>query len=148
MQGNIYFNYELQYVVEEMLNCVKEAQQYEREIYYKLISKCSTFFGSCMVCMYLCGFTFILGPAFLPGSSPLETEYPFRVNYTPMYVIIYVQESFITLRCSAHACLNIFGALLFCFTAARFECLAVEMKQITNVSMLIVCIKKQLHLRR
>ncbi|XP_043511257.1 uncharacterized protein LOC122529317 [Frieseomelitta varia] len=116
-----------------MLHCVKEAQQYEKEIYYKFIAKCSTLFGSSMVCMYLCLSSFVLGPAFLPVSFPFETEYPFRVNYTPMYVIIYMHEAFVAYRCSAHGCLNIFGALLLWFTAARLECLAIEMKQTTNV---------------
>ena len=131
-----------------MLHCVKEAQPYEREIYYKLVAKCSTLFGSSVVCTYLCVVIFLLGPAFMPISFPFETEYPFRVNYTPVYVIVYIHEAFLGFRSAAHICLSMFGALLLWFTAARFECLAIEMKQTADVNMLIVCIEKQLYLRR
>ena len=135
-------------MVEEMLYCVKEAQQYEKEIYNKLIAKSSIFFGNSMVCIYMTSTAFIIGPIFMPVPLPCDAEYPFRVNGTPMHVIIYMQQSIVGYQCAAHMCLCMFGALLFWFTAARFECLAVEMRQITNTSMLIVCIKKQLHLRR
>ncbi|KOX67395.1 hypothetical protein WN51_11268 [Melipona quadrifasciata] len=138
----------LQYVVKEMLNCIKEAQQYEKEIYNKLIAKSSIFFGSSMVCVYLTSTAFLIGPIFMPVPFPCDAEYPFRVNNTPMHVIIYVQQSIVSYQCAAHLCLSMFGALLLWFTAARFECLAIEMRQITNTSMLIVCVKKQLHLRR
>ncbi|XP_043511402.1 uncharacterized protein LOC122529379 isoform X3 [Frieseomelitta varia] len=138
----------LQYVVEEMLNCVKEARQYEKEIYCKLVAKCSIFFGSSIVCIYLTSTAFSVGPAFTSASFPCDAEYPFRVNDTPVHVIIYVQQSIVCYQCAAHLCLSMFGALLFWFTAARFECLAIEITQITNASMLVVCIKKQLYLRR
>ena len=135
-------------MVEEMLNCIKKAQQYEKEIYNKLIAKSSIFFGSSMVCIYMTSTVFITGPAFMSASFPCDAEYPFRVNDTPMHVIIYMQQSIVCYQCAAHLCLCMFGALLFWFAAARFECLAVEMRQITNTSMLIVCIKKQLYLKR
>ncbi|KAK9304307.1 hypothetical protein QLX08_004297 [Tetragonisca angustula] len=45
-------------------------------------------------------------------------------------------------------CVSILGASLLWYTAARFECLAIELKKSTNIRMLIVCIEKQLHLRR
>ena len=148
VQGSVCFNYGLQYVVEEMLNCVKEAQQYEKEIYNKLIAKSSIFFGSSMVCVYMTSTAFLIGPIFMPVPFPCDAEYPFRVNDTPVHVIIYVQQSIVSYQCAAHMCLSMFGALLLWFTAARFECLAIEMRQITNTNMLIVCVKKQLHLKR
>lgn len=135
-------------MVEEMLNCVKEAQQYEKQIYCKLVAKCSIFFGSSIVCIYLTSTVFSVGPAFTSASFPCDAEYPFRVNDTLVHVIIYVQQSIVCYQCAAHLCLSMFGALLFWFTAARFECLAIEIRQITNISMLIVCVKKQLYLRR
>lgn len=128
------FNYGLQYVVEEMLNCVKEAHQYEREIYNKLIAKSSIFFGSSMVCIYMTSTVFLIGPIFMPASLPCDAEYPFRVNDTLVHVIIYVQQSIVCYQCAAHLCLSMFGALLFWFTAARFECLAIEIRQITNIN--------------
>ncbi|CAD1475200.1 unnamed protein product, partial [Heterotrigona itama] len=134
-------------VIEEMINYIKEAQQYEQEIFCKYISKCSVFYGSSMVCMYLTAVAFSLGPAILPVSFPCEAEYPFRVNYTPVNVIIYMHQSILSFQCAAHMCVSIFGAFLLWYIAARFECLAIELKKTTNIRMLIVCIKKQLHLR-
>ncbi|CAD1474981.1 unnamed protein product, partial [Heterotrigona itama] len=138
----------LQRVVEEMLNCVREAQQYEREIYCKLITKCSIFFGSSMVCIYLTSTAFSIGPAFMSVYFPCDAEYPFRVNYTPVNVIIYMHQVVLSYQCAAHICLSIFGALLLWFSAARFECLIIELKETTSISTLIVCTKKQLRLRR
>ena len=131
-----------------MLNCVKKAQQYERKIYRKLIAKYSIFFGSSMVCTYLTSTAFSIGPAFMSTYFPCDAEYPFRVNYTAVNVIIYMHQVILSYQCAAHICLSIFGALLLSFAAARFECLAIELKRTTSISMLIVCIKKQLHVRR
>ena len=127
---------------------VKHSQQYETEIFYKYIAKCDTFYGSAIVFSYLTGTTFILGPAIMPVSFPLDTEYPFRVNYTPANVLIYLHQSVVSYQCSANACLCIFGALLFWFTTARFECLAIEIEKSSNIDMLMVCVEKQLRLRR
>lgn len=131
-----------------MITYVKEAQQYEKKIFHKYIKKCYTFYGYSIVCMYLTGVAFIIGPAFSPVSFPADTEYPFQINYKLVKVIIYLQQTLVGFQCTAHVCLSVFGALLLWFTAARFECLAVELKKITNICMLIDCIKKQLHVRR
>ncbi|KAF3430058.1 hypothetical protein E2986_11670 [Frieseomelitta varia] len=130
-----------------MIDHIKEAQQYEREVFCKYIARCSVFYGSSMACMYLTATAFSFGPAILPGSFPCEAEYPFRVNYTPVNVIIYMHQSILSFQCAAHVCISIFGASLLWYTAARFECLAIELKKSTNIPMLIVCIEKQLHLR-
>lgn len=131
-----------------MITYVKEAQQYEKKIFHKYIKKCHTFYGCSIVCMYLTGVAFIIGPAFSPASFPADAEYPFQINYKSVKVIIYLQQTLVGFQCTAHICLSVFGALLLWFTAARFECLAVELKKITNIGMLIICVKKQLHVRR
>ncbi|XP_033309303.1 uncharacterized protein LOC117210416 [Bombus bifarius] len=138
----------LQHVVEEMTVCVKQAREYEMEIFSKHIARCSVFYASSMVCIYLTATAFSIGPAALPLSFPSEAEYPFRVNYTPVYVIIYTQQSILSYQSAAHICLSMFGSLLLWFTAARFQCLAMELKKTSDVSTLIVCVEKQLYLRR
>lgn len=57
-------------------------------------------------------------------------------------------HSSVCLTVTAHLCIGVVGALLMWFAAARFECLVVEIEKITNIRMLIVCIKKELFLRR
>ncbi|XP_017765413.1 PREDICTED: uncharacterized protein LOC108554593 [Eufriesea mexicana] len=142
-------NYDsIQYIVEEMMINVKEAKQYERAIFYKYIKKYYTFYGSSMVCMYLTATTFSAGPMFLPNSFPSEAEYSFRVDYTPVRVILYMHQLILSYQCAAHMCISLFGALLFWYTSAKFECLAIELQKITNVRMLVVCLNKQIRLRR
>ncbi|XP_031367550.1 uncharacterized protein LOC102678585 isoform X2 [Apis dorsata] len=138
----------LQHVVEEMIIYVKEAQQYEKKIFHKYIEKCHTFYGCSIACIYLTATAFIIGPVLSPVSFPADAEYPFQVNYIPVKIIIYLQQSLVAFQCAGHACLSIFGALLLWFASARFECLAVELQKTTDIGMLIVCIKKQLHIRR
>lgn len=138
----------LQHVIEEMIICIKAAQQYEEKIFHKYIEKCYTFYACSITCMYLTTTAFIIGPAFSSASFPIDAEYPFQINYTLVKIIIYLQQTLVGYQCAAHVCLCIFGALLLWFTAARFECLAMELQKITNIGMLIACVKKQLHIRR
>ncbi|XP_033177290.1 uncharacterized protein LOC100740831 [Bombus impatiens] len=91
---------------------------------------------------------FIFGPLVLPIPTLVEVEYPFQVNYTPVNFIVYLHHSSACLAVTAHLCIGVFGALLMWFAAVRFECLVVEIQKTTNIRMLVVCIKKQLHLRR
>lgn len=128
--------------------CIKEANQYETEIFCKYIEKCGKFCGVSIACMYMTAVYFSLGPVFLPIVFPLETEYPFRVNYAPVNVLVYMHQAFLTFQGVAHICLSMMGALLLWFTAARFECLAVELQNCVNIPTLIFCVKKQLRLRR
>ncbi|XP_026294838.1 uncharacterized protein LOC102655285 isoform X2 [Apis mellifera] len=138
----------LQRVVEEMVNCVKQAQQSEIEIFYKYIEKCKIFYGSSIAFSYLAATAFMLGPAILPISFPLEAEYPFHVNESLITIIIYMHQSLVSYQCSANVCVSIFGALLLWFTVARFECLIEEFQKCSNIDMMIACIKKQLQLKR
>lgn len=131
-----------------MMICIKEANQYETEIFCKYIEKCGKFCGVSIACMYMTAVCFSLGPVFLPIVFPLETEYPFRVNYAPVNVLVYMHQAFLTFQGVAHICLSMMGALLLWFTAARFECLAVELQNCVNIPTLIFCVKKQLRLRR
>ncbi|XP_071859006.1 uncharacterized protein isoform X1 [Bombus fervidus] len=142
------FNYALQRTVEEMMTYVREAQQYEKKIFYKYIKKCYVFCGGSMACTYVTATCFSLRPIVLPVSLPFDTEYPFPINYTSMYVIIYMHHVCLCIQTAAHVCVSSFGALLLWFTVARFECLAAELERSTDIEALVVCVKKQLHLKR
>ena len=120
------FDYRLQRIVDEMIVCFKEARRYERDIFSKYIAKCNVFYGGTLIFVYMTGVVFVIGPVALPIDYPLECEYPFRVNYTSIIILIYFHQSFVCFQCAAHVCLSAFGAFLLWFTAARFECLAME----------------------
>lgn len=131
-----------------MITCIKEAQQYERKIFCKYIENCNIFYGSSLTITYVVVIIYIMGPIILPAPFPVDTEYPFHINSMIIKIIIYLQQSLLIFQCAGHLCISIFCALLLWFTAARFECLIVELQKITNIGMLIICIKKQLRLRR
>lgn len=141
-------NYALQRTVEEMMTYVREAQQYEKKIFYKYIKKCYVFCGGSMACTYVTATCFSLRPIVLPVSLPFDAEYPFPINYTSIYVIIYMHHACLCIQTAAHVCVSSFGALLLWFTVARFECLAAELERSTDINALVVCVKKQLHLKR
>ncbi|KAK1137625.1 hypothetical protein K0M31_002123 [Melipona bicolor] len=138
----------LQHVVDELMTYVKQAQQYERDIFCTYIDKCNRFYGGYIAVVYTTLIAFLLGPLIVPVPFPLDAEYPFSVNYTPVYVILYFHQAFICFQSAGHTCMSLFAALLLFFTVARFECLAMEFEKSRNIDMLIVCIKKQLYLRR
>nr|XP_033205977.1 uncharacterized protein LOC117166270 [Bombus vancouverensis nearcticus] len=138
----------LQRIIREMMKCINEAKQYERKIFDAYIAKCNIFYGSYVVILYIAALCFTLGTLFLSSALPLSIEYPFPINYTAVSLVINLHYIILFITCAAHVCMCVFGALLLWFTAARFECLAVEFEATTNISMLIYCIKKQLYLRR
>ncbi|XP_017759157.1 PREDICTED: uncharacterized protein LOC108550068 [Eufriesea mexicana] len=138
----------LQRIIEEIMICLEEANQSEREIFDKYTAKCSPFYGGSIVLIYGTATLFLLGPIFMPINFPLDIEYPFEIDYAPVNVIIYTHQALTVYHFGAHTALGIFGALLIWFSAARFECLATEFKECLNVHTMIVCIKKQLYIRR
>lgn len=142
------FNHEFQHIVEDMVTCVKEADQYEKEIFSKYIAKCYKFYGYCISLVYVTASAFMIGPAVLPIDFPLDTEYPFPINNTLVYSVLYIHQIIASYQCTAHMCISGFGALLLWFTAARFECLSMEFQKSSSIDTIVVCIKKQLRLKR
>ncbi|XP_031367569.1 odorant receptor 67a-like [Apis dorsata] len=138
----------LQHIIEEMITYIKEAKQYEKEIMQKYVAKCYILYGSAIIISYLTTTIFILGPIFLPVSLPFYTEFPLSLNNTAVYIIIYFHQCFFAYQCSATVCLSIFGALLLWFVVIRFECLIAKIQNISNKDMMVICIKKQLQIRR
>ncbi|PBC25368.1 60S ribosomal protein L11 [Apis cerana cerana] len=138
----------LQHIIEEMITYIKEAKQYEKEIIQKYVAKCYILYGSAIIISYLTTTIFILGPIFLPVSLPFYTEFPLSLNNTAVYIIIYFHQCFFAYQCSATVCLSIFGALLLWFVVVKFECLIVKIQNISNKDMMVICIKKQLQIRR
>lgn len=129
-----------------MMGCIKEGRM--REILREYASKRNTLYGASIVSIYVCGTSFIFAPLFLPNPFPFETEYPFRVNTTTRSFIIYASHVLVIFQSTAHMCLCAFGALLLWFTAARFECLTGELRAVTSVDVLVVCLEKHSRLKR
>ncbi|KAF3419755.1 hypothetical protein E2986_13764, partial [Frieseomelitta varia] len=91
---------------------------------------------------------YLVGPTMFPMVNIIHAEYLSDSNRTLIRVMIRAHQILTGYQCCSHLCLCIFGGLLIWFTAARFECLAVELQSNTNVRTLIACIQKQLRLKR
>ncbi|XP_017760963.1 PREDICTED: uncharacterized protein LOC108551337 [Eufriesea mexicana] len=138
----------LQYVTEVMEAYIKEAQEYEREIFYKYIEKSFTFYKGSILLSYTSATIFLLGSLVFPISLPLEVEYPFPINNTAVYVFLYFHQSLVIYQCTAHTCIVTFVALILWYTAARFECLAMQFDKVSDLDTMAVCIRKHLQLTR
>ncbi|CAD1474518.1 unnamed protein product, partial [Heterotrigona itama] len=138
----------LQRIVEEMYVCVKEAQQHEREIFNTYLAKCNVIYASYIIGAYAGASIYLWGPILFSLVNIIHAEYPFDTNRTSISVMVRVHQIVACYQCSSHMCLCVFGGLLIWFTAARYECLAVEIQKNTNIRTLTTCIRKQLHLKR
>lgn len=132
--------------MDEMMGLIEERRMYE--ILRAYASKCNTLYGASIASIYVCGTSFIFAPLFLPNPFPFETEYSFHVNTTTRIFIIYASHVLVIFQGTAHMCLCMFGALLLWFTIARFECLIGELRGVTSVDTLVVCLEKHSRLKR
>ncbi|CAD1474517.1 unnamed protein product, partial [Heterotrigona itama] len=132
-----------------MYICVKEVQQHEREIFNTYIAKCNVIYASYIIVAYMTTSIYVLGPTLFPMINVVSvTEYPFDTNRTSINIIVRVHQIVACYQRCSHVCMCMFGGFLIWFTAARFECLTAELKNNTNDRTLIVCIQKQLRLKR
>ena len=138
----------LQRILEELWSCIGKAQQHEEEIYYLYLARCNVFYSSYIAATYATVAVGLIGPLFLPIVHMIFAEYPFNVNRTLVIAIVRAHQIITGHQICAHICMCLFGGLLIWFTAARYECLMAELQRTTDIHMLIVCIEKQLRLKR
>ena len=138
----------MQRIVEEMYTCVKEMQQHEREIFNTYLARCNVIYANYIIGAYVMASIYLLGPTMFPMVNIIHAEYPFDTNRTSISVMVHAHQIVACYQCSSHVCLCVFGGLLIWFTTARFECLAVELQNNTNIRTLTACVKKQLRLKR
>ena len=142
------FNNGLQRIVEEMCTCAKEIQEHEKEIFDMYLARCNFVYAIYITVAYVGASFYLCGPVVFPVGNVVLAEYPFDTNRTSVSVVIRAHQILTGYQCCSHLCLCVFGGLLIWFTAARFECLTMELQNNTNVRTLIACIQKQLRLKR
>ena len=138
----------LQRIVEEMCTCAKEIQEHEKEIFDMYLARCNFVYAIYITVAYVGASFYLCGPVVFPVGNVVLAEYPFDTNRTSVSVVIRAHQILTGYQCCSHLCLCVFGGLLIWFTAARFECLTMELQNNTNVRTLIACIQKQLRLKR
>ena len=128
--------------------CVKEASTRDREVFQKYVDQCRIVYPCAIAWYYICLGSWVFGPIFLPQPFPTDAEYPFCTDTLFTHSIVYMHQFIVGVQVAAAMSHSGFAALLLWFTAARFECLILELQETSNARMLIKCIKKQIRLRR
>ncbi|CAD1480801.1 unnamed protein product, partial [Heterotrigona itama] len=147
------------HIIEELWSFIEGAQRYERDILHEYFARVNVLYGGYIVAIgavefHRGGTTIREGYSsrvFCEGQRALHrlhrSYYPFDVNNrTLVSAIIRVQQIIACHQVCAHECMCLFGALLIWFTAARFECLMVELQSTADIRMLAPYIKKHLRL--
>ncbi|XP_076683494.1 odorant receptor 4-like [Andrena cerasifolii] len=125
-----------------MVVCVQNAEPAELSVFQAYVDKFSTFYVLAGTWFYISMCVVVVGTLLLPQPFPTNAEYPFSVDYEPMRSIIFLHQTVAGTQCAAHTCVNVFGALLISFAAARIELLTSELRDVVDTSDLASCIKK------
>ncbi|XP_047369092.1 uncharacterized protein LOC124956829 [Vespa velutina] len=132
----------LQSIIEEMENIIKQAMPYEQAILEKYVNRSAILHISLTFGFYLAGTNIALGPIFLPQSLPNFAAYPFNTESHPIYEIIYFQQALSAVQACTAAAIDCQVAFLLWFAGARFEMLKVEFANIVDEYDLTRCIEK------
>ncbi|XP_076621668.1 uncharacterized protein LOC143342071 [Colletes latitarsis] len=138
----------LQRLIEEMTACYAKAKRYDKYVYQQYVKKYSTFYGMSSMWFYMTATTLIAGTLFISEPFPMNAEYPFSVDYEPLKTAIFLHQALVCMQCAAHVCINMLGAMLLFFAAARFEILMKELRNIVDVQDLIKGVDSYYSLKR
>ena len=131
-----------------MVVYVQDADPREMSVFQSYVDRFSTFYVLAVTWFYMSMSVFVVGTLLLPQPLPTNAEYPFSVDYEPIRSIIFVHQAVACAHAVAHNCVNVIGALLISFAAARIEILTLELRDVVNAGDLIECIKKYYRVRR
>ncbi|XP_043288518.1 uncharacterized protein [Venturia canescens] len=129
-------------LLDEMEVFFDEANDLERPVLHRYLKRCSAFYSFVTVCVYLACLGFVLEPLLLSQPFPTDSSFPFAVEFRPLYVIIYVQQALAIFHIAAALSIDSQVALLFWYTAARFEMLGEDIEKCRCKSDLVRCITK------
>ncbi|XP_076173370.1 uncharacterized protein LOC143149687 [Ptiloglossa arizonensis] len=138
----------LQRLIEEMIAHCERAKQYEIQVFQHYVQKYCTFYGVSAIWFYVSASVFVVGTVFISQPFPTNAEYPFAVDYEPLRTIIFLHQALVGMQCAAHVCINLLGALLLFYAAARFEILMMELRDITDIHDLIKGVNKYCSTKR
>ncbi|XP_076656699.1 uncharacterized protein LOC143361300 isoform X3 [Halictus rubicundus] len=131
-----------QRIVEDITVSLKNAKSYERNVYQRYVDTYYKFYGLTVMWYYMSATVVIVGSIFLPQPFPTISEYPFRVDYEPVRIVVFLHQAIVGFQCSASVSMNMFAALLLLNAAARYEMLMTDLREATSVDALIACVKK------
>ena len=127
---------------------LKSAKSDEKTLIQECVRKYAKFHLIVVLCCYGAAFFVICGPIFLPAPLPTDATYPFSVNSSPIWEMIYVHQAISGFQVSAGMCVDTLVAFLIWYTGIRFELLYGKFKRIENVSDMFRCIQEHQYLLR
>ncbi|XP_076657406.1 uncharacterized protein LOC143361700 [Halictus rubicundus] len=133
---------DFQRLIEDIRVTLKNAKSYERNVFQRYIDTYSMFYGLTVIWYYVSPMVVVVGSIFLPQPFPTISEYPFRVDYAPVRIIIFLHQAIVGFQCSASVSLNMFAALFLLYTAAKYEILMIDMREAASVDAFMKCMKK------
>ncbi|XP_063994211.1 uncharacterized protein LOC135171521 isoform X2 [Diachasmimorpha longicaudata] len=120
----------------------EHATPQEREALNACVRKAAPVHMTANMIGFVAAVSYVCGPLVLDQDLPTEAVYPFAINYSPMFQIIYTLQSIAVLQCSAVGPLDGQVCVLFWFTIARLQLLEHDMRNIASVEELNSCIRK------
>lgn len=123
------------------------AKPYEEKLYQRYVDKCAMFYASSTAVVFLGACITIIAPLIAADQSfPSDAKYPFDVEYEPVKTIIFLHEFVAVWQIFSVVCLCSFVGLLIWFAAIRFEILSQQLRTITNIYDITVCVQQHVKL--
>ncbi|EFN72610.1 Putative odorant receptor 67a, partial [Camponotus floridanus] len=106
------------------------------------IDSCKSIYIYSISAFTVTGLLLLLSPIIESHPFPIDTEYPFSVDYQPLKTIIYLHHMLIIYQSYTQVCANIFVALLLWFVSARCDILSSKFRAVTEFAELRACIEE------
>lgn len=129
-----------------MENYVTNAREDERELFIVYIKRCGKLHLFVMTFGFMAILIIIVAPIGLPQPFPNIADYPFPVDESPAFELVYAHQSAATLHCLSIPVFDMQIALLLWYSGARLELLAREFKTVTDNGHFVECVKKHQYL--
>lgn len=127
---------------------VKNAKPHEEKIFFKYVKERGIVYVVFLIGGLIATGSVLCGPIVLPQSLPTDAKYPFSVDKTSIWAIIYIQQAVVGLQCTLAGGIDIQMAMLIWFVIARLEILGDEMSNVKNSHELHACIRTHQYLLR
>nr|AQN78450.1 olfactory receptor 48 [Meteorus pulchricornis] len=139
---------QMQYVLDEMEDYVRNASMDEKRILLYFTKKCGKVHASLLLGALVTVLGMIMEPLVLPQPFPAEAKYPFPVNTFPMFGIIYFQHAVTGIQVVCMAAIDCQMAMMLWYIVVRLKILKERTRKITNAYEFSMCVRQHQYLLR
>ncbi|XP_051169496.1 putative odorant receptor 92a [Leptopilina boulardi] len=133
-------------LLQELIKFLKEANKPERKVIDYYVKKHVFLNLSLSITGFLTALIFVIGPFLLSTPLPTDAKYPFLINSSFRRFIIYLHQSIVAFQVASTMVIDCLCASLLWFTAARFEILSQDFKNIQSESDVYLRIRQHQYL--